>query len=255
MTESSKTSVKLTLIVAVVLVLLLTGAAGLWLPGLQLIGHLLTGWFRHFVVNAPHLGWNPPTVALGVFCALAATWLTHRFIKSLRGGPWAPRQTVLAVGLFLAATAAAVGMTGIVHELAWLARTPILQNNRATDRTYAMSNGKQLHLALLEAHSEGLNPTTLEELIESGPGDPEALADLATYPVPGSQIEERFVLLQPGRDAISIPTEVPVLAAFGFPENRCVVVFNNGSARQISTDELNRLLAEKPWNNPDRAEE
>jgi hypothetical protein len=255
MTDSSKTSVKLTLIVAVVLVLLLTGAAGLWIPGLQLIVHLLTGWFRHFVVNAPHLGWNPATVALGVFCALAATWLTHRFIKSLRGGPWAPRQTVLAVGLFLAATAAAVGMTGIVHELAWLARTPILQNNRATDRTYAIINGKQLHLVLLEANLEGRHPTTLEELVEFDFIDPESFADLAAYQVPGSKIEERFVLLQPGRDAFSIPTEVPVLAAFGFPENRCVVVFNDASARHLSTDELDRLLDEQPWDSPDRQEE
>lgn len=222
-------------------------------PLFDLVLHLMTGWLRHLLVNVPHIGWDLTTITLGLVSGLVATFLTHRLIRYFRGSTWTLRRTLTTVGLFLAATAAAVGMTGIVHELAWLARTPIFESSRATGRVMAMNNGKQLWLAMLEAeHETGAYPASMEQLVEwmqADPHDGDSHWDLTTYQVPGSTIKQQFVLLQPGRNMSELPAKTPLLAAFGFPDARCLVIFNDGLAKTMSNGTLNQLLDEQPWNN------
>ncbi len=212
-----------------------------WLP--LMLWHLATGWIRHLFVNFPHLGWDPGTVALSAACLVLAVFLLHRFFRGVSNREIHASVTVHASVAFLAACAAAIAMTGIVHELAWLARSPVIVSNRASARTMAISNAKQLHLVLLELADRGVHPRSIDEVIEHCP----EARGISTYPTSSSShARERFVLLQPGKDLLSLAPDVPVIGAMGLASGEAIVVSAYGSTSRMTTAEVEALLSSEP---------
>lgn len=213
-----------------------------WLP--LALWHLATGWIRHLFINLPHLRWNPTTIALSLGAAAFALVLLHRFLLGISARPIRRSVTVRAAGIFLATTAAAIAMTGIVHELAWLARSPLTYDRSGSARTETISNGKQLFLALLELDQEGIHPHTVEEVLDHYPGIDDIVSYPATYRRNG--YKEPFVLFHPGVSLSKLPPDAPLIGALGRSEDRIVVVLVDGSAERLTPQELEQRLAASP---------
>ncbi|GAA5483457.1 hypothetical protein Hsar01_02690 [Haloferula sargassicola] len=206
---------------------------------LLLLGwHLATGWIRHPWVNFPHLDWDPLTLALSIGSATLAIFLLHRFIRR----HWAQRfsVTLRIAATLLTATAAAIAMTGIVHELAWLGRSKVITTNHRFSKTHTVSSARQLHLILTELAEEGVFPRTVEEIVEFYP---------AALPVISYRIEsendrrEPFSLLQPGADLRKLPPRTPVIAAFGLEESRHLIVYADGTTEFVPAYRFEALLS------------
>ncbi len=213
-----------------------------WFP--LVIWHLATGWLRHLFINLPHLRWNPTTITLSLAAAAIALFLLHRFVRGLLAKPLRATVTVRAAGIFLAATAAAIAMTGIVHELAWLARSPLTYDRSGSARTETISNGKQLFLVLLELDQEGIHPHSVEEVLDQYPGIDDIVSYPATYRRNGYKAP--FVLFHPGISLSKLPPDAPLIGALGRSEDRIVVVLVDGSAERLTPQELEQRLAASP---------
>lgn len=205
---------------------------------------LAIGWLLHLVVNLPHLRWNPTTLALTLAAAALALVLLHRFVQGITSRTFQPSITLRAAGIFLAATAAAIAMTGIVHELAWLARSPLTHDRAGSDRSETISNGKQLFLALLELDQEGIHPHTVNEVLAHYPG----MDDIVTYPATHRHTGHRepFVLFHPGASLSELKPETPLIGALGRVDRRVVVILAGGSAEQVTPQQLEQRLAASP---------
>jgi hypothetical protein len=226
-----------------VLIVLVLPMFGTFPAPFEFLWHFATGWLRHLIVNLPHLRWNPTTILLSLGCGAAAVALLHRFVRSLAGRPIPPAVTLRATGIFLAATAAAIAMTGIVHELAWLARSPITYDRSAASRTEAISNAKQLYLALLELDQEGIHPKSIEEIVRHYP----ECKTLATHrPLQGGGIREPFVLFHPGVSISKRHADTPLLGALGRSEGKEVILLADGSVETMTAAELELRLSTTP---------
>ncbi|MFC7335608.1 hypothetical protein ACFQY0_00345 [Haloferula chungangensis] len=169
--------------------------------------------------------------------------MLQRFIRITFNPSWTLRRTLLSSGIFLTLTAAAVAMTGIIHELAWLSRAPMITNRgKNVRRTEAINNGKQIYYAMIEMASEGLHPSSLEEIIEFL----DYRGDMFTYlPSHASYAREPFLLLHPGKDITSMQPETPIIAALGVDGSRCILVLADGSVEVSRYKDIENLLPAK----------
>lgn len=208
----------------------------------EALGRLLTGWFRHLVVNLPVIDWNLTTIALGLGSAIVATAIAHGLIRVLKRKSWTRRQTLMVSGLFLATTAGAIGMTGIVHQLAWLGKTRLTQSDRYVALASSRSNGNQLFFMLLEKDQvSGSFPASLYELVDFH----SSAAGILTSKPRGSLVEEPFILLQPGKNT-SDPWDIPLLASPLIDGKNHIVVRLDGSAVTMTPEALEEALQSTP---------
>lgn len=210
--------------------------------------HLIAGWFLHLLAVVPQLKPDLGTIALSLTASVIAIALLHGFIKKAFNPSWPWNRTLLSAGIFLTLTAAAIVMTGIVHELAWLARSRVVVSNmgQAANRTEAINNGKQVYLAMLEMSDEGIHPKSIEEIIEFL-GSQSHLGKLFTYqPSDFSRVREPFMLLHPGEDISALPPSTPIIAALGLDGGRCIIVRADGSAEAPYYEDLETLLQQGP---------
>ena len=123
--------IALLLIVVIFLVLLLV-------PGIVLIGvRLIVGWVLFLARVLPQIQWNWELMMGGVLALMLASVLLHRFLlwfvsAGASKRDWNVRSTVAIVVGILVLFVAATGMTGMVHQFAWLMREPILRNEFAS---------------------------------------------------------------------------------------------------------------------------
>ena len=68
--------------------------------------------------------------------------------------------------MLLLGSAAAIALSGVVHQMFWLAGGKVIESNRRGDLTEAMSNGRQLMLALFEYQDKNDRyPESFEEVV------------------------------------------------------------------------------------------
>jgi hypothetical protein len=131
---------------------------------------LLCGWAVHAWVTLPPLlpRWNElllPLAALGL-----ALWMIDRFIRwalAAKGSEprWQGRHTLSATFLLLLGAAAAIAMSGIVHQMVWLGAEPWWGNGRGMQQTIALSNARQIAVAIKEFEERNDRfPESLAEL-------------------------------------------------------------------------------------------
>ncbi len=202
---------------------------------------LFFGWAVHAWVSLPPLlpQWSElllPFAALGL-----ALWLTDRFIRwalAAKGSelPWQGRHTVSATFLLLLGAAAAIAMSGIVHQVVWLGgerwwdgRGPGFQQSTA------VSNARQILIAL-EAYEEknGRYPESLAEL-----NLPDKLLRL---PVRDRGLPEPFVYLKPA-NPLPAGEEIAVIVSPVLPDlDRVAVGYLSGTATTVPANQLPKLL-------------
>lgn len=217
------------------------GAASGLITLLEAPFRLVFGGAVHAWVTLPPLlpRWNEllmPLAALGL-----ALFLADRFIRwalAAKGSElsWQGRHTVAATFLLLLGAAAAIAMSGIVHQVVWLGgeswwdgRGPGFQQSTA------VSNARQILIAL-DAYEErnGRYPESLAEL---------DLPDkLLRLPVRDRGLPEPFVYLKPA-DPLPAGDEIAVIASPVLPDlDRVAVGYLSGTATTVPANQLPTLL-------------
>jgi hypothetical protein len=187
---------------------------------------------------------------LPLACLAAAVVLTHRFIrwwitsKDIRMS-WRWGHTAAAALLLLLGSAAAIAMSGITHQAAWLFSSPWLvnisnKNGNKSRLAEAFNNARQIMLVLSEYEAEhGRYPDTLDEAVKALDVTPQLLWVQAG---PGRP-SEPFILLKPGL----IPTKMaePVLVSPVIqPDDKVAVGYSDTSVRMLTHQAWQKLAKE-----------
>lgn len=229
--------------VAVSLFLLLAAGLGLILL-FEVPFRLLCGWAVHVWVTLPPLlpRWNEllfPLAALGL-----SLFLTDRFIRwtlAAKGSklPWQSRHTVSATFLVLLGAAAAIAMSGIVHQMVWLGAEPWWGNGRGMQQTIALDKARQIAVAIKEFEQKNDRyPESLAEL--------DLPRDLLLVPSRERGLAEPFVYLKPADDRkADIDAGLAVVVSPVLPDRGRVAVGHlSGDAILVQADQLPDLLTQ-----------
>lgn len=157
-------------LLAISLLVLFAACSGL-ITALELPLRLALGWIWHLVQVIPPLLPRWHELLLPLACFTVALWMGHRFIRwwlaaKGRAPAWRGRHTLAASLLVLLGAAAAIALSGVVHQVVWLMDEPWYER-RGMDRARAeaVNFQRQIHFALVEFRgSEGRDPATLGEL-------------------------------------------------------------------------------------------
>ena len=230
------------MIFVLTVVLIFMAAFGLPDWPIQALFHLVAGPFIHAWKNLPSFLQQWPQAVFPVICLALACVLGHRFIRwwvTATGDKvrWRLGHTLAATALLLLGSAAAIALSGVAHQAAWLMRTQwteIGRGNRARI-THAMSNARQCMMLITEYEMKhGRYPESLGEA-----------ALEFDYPqnilwAPASRDMEPFVLLEPGGksgDTIRPILLSPVIQ----PDGVVVVGYSDCTARQFKVEEWEKI--------------
>ena len=185
--------------------LMLIPSQGIWL--FEFGYHLFAGWVLHATRGISHIAGNLPALVsatiLPCTAALVALWGFHRLVLwwRLANGMdtrWRFKHTALAGVLVLLGSAAAIALSGVLHEAAWLPGGKVIESNRPIIRTMAISNARTLGLYLFEYETEyGVFPSSLLDLQKLDVGKWE-IRRLAFVQMDSPAPPEPFVLVNPG---------------------------------------------------------
>ena len=154
-----------------VLAVLYLGLIIAFKPGLLgAVVHLLAGWFLFIWRELPLVQVNPSLAFSSLMSLAVAMWLLHRAVSGLclRSGAktkWAIRHTLAVTTLSLVLFGAAIAVTGVGHQMAWLKRGPL---------SYYFKNDRRVLMrardlcAVLEGWAndhDGQYPLTLQQLV------------------------------------------------------------------------------------------
>lgn len=202
---------------------------------------LVFGWVLHAWVTLPPLlpRWNELLLPLGALGL--ALFLTDRFIRwalAAKGSEraWQGRHTVSAAFLVLLGAAAAIAMSGIVHQVVWLGAEPWWGNGRS-QVTPAMGQTRQIVMWIHAFEEEnGRYPDSLEEL--------DLPPTVRVVPSRERGLQEPFVYLKPA-GPLPAGEELPVLVSPLLPDSdRVVVGYLSGTTTSIQPDQLPNLLTQ-----------
>ena len=213
------------------------------MPIRVLFGWAIHGWkaLPPFLAN-----WHEATLPIG--CLLMAAVIGHRFVRrwvdeKFPRRTWRIRHTTAALSLLLLGSAAAIAMSGVMHQFFWLAGGKVLYDNRKSEMVVAMGNGRQLMMALWEFQDEkGRYPDSFEELETAAGEYSYAIRRLSWLDSRDREVPEPWILLRPGFSEVALADEPvivsPVIAARGL----VVVGYGDTSIRMMRAEELPELL-------------
>lgn len=208
---------------------------------------LLAGWFIHTVKAFPFLFVSCRPFLLPLGCMLLATWLIHRFAvwwHSTRNmeGRWPFKHTIRGVMLLLLGAAAAIALSGVVHQMVWLFQGQWTQTNHRTELTAAVSNMRQLNLLIFEFQEEkGRDPYSFEEL-GTTLDQTDSVKRWAWIEPQLGGLREPVILLHPGR-ATPLPANEPsIVSPRIVRDDRVVVAYGNFSVRSEPVENFAKIL-------------
>ena len=120
---------------------------------LEVAWYLLVGWILFLIANIKTLELNLEMALCGVGALLIATYGLHHLLTWVRGEkPWRRSWTLSITVLMLMLFGSSIAMTGMIHQLGWMAREPFTQSNHGSraDRAVNISRLKELYLLLIE---------------------------------------------------------------------------------------------------------
>ena len=132
----------------------------------------IAGWAFFIYQNITQLSFNWEMIACGVVALIMATYGFHRLVIWIRKEKlWQWRWSLSIVTLMLFLFAASIAMTGIIHQSAWLVKSPMLHNSRtAAYRTKSVAHLKQIYIGILMYEEENKKyPDSLEQIREVEP--------------------------------------------------------------------------------------
>lgn len=197
------------------------------------VTHLGLGWWWHAASVLPPLLPQWTAVLLPLACLAISVPLAHRFMAWLaasRQGAvvWRWSQTLSVLALLLLGSAAAIAMSGITHQLAWLLSTPSIESTgprgsfgKLMDRTRDWAEAvREFEIR------EGRYPDNLAEVASACP---ERHLQLRVAPATG-QLPEPFIYIKPsdGEDDVDkvmlvSPARPNGLIFVGFVSGRVLV--------------------------------
>lgn len=221
-------------ILIIVILMVVLGFSSRFIWPWEFAIHLIAGPFIHAWKNLPPFLSQWRSAMLPLACLAASIVLAHRFIrwwintKDIRV-PWRAGHSAAAALLILLGSAAAIAMSGITHQAAWLVSSPWLEDNRRMSLTVATSNARLILLALFEyetAHNR--YPDTLEEAVKAVDCPPRMLW-VETGP---DKLKEPFIFLKPGRPSTGLIEPVLVSPVIQ-PHDKVVVGYSDSSVRTM----------------------
>jgi hypothetical protein len=232
-------------ILLVMILLLILGVLTSSFSLIEIPVHFLVGWMFHAWQNLPRLLPFWSAILLPAACIFIAGFMTHRFIlwwiktKALTTR-WKPAQTITAIAILLLASGAAIAMSGITHQFAWLMSEPWTENRgKRVELTVAVNHARQLMLALTEYETlHGRLPDSLEQLRK----DQDLSARLLWAEPRRNDPPEPFVLLKAGQTLPLNPDEPVIISPAIGPDGKYVVGFSDCSVRSIPHPMLTRIL-------------
>lgn len=213
---------------------------------LQMGYHLLCGWLIHASNALPPFiaKWQAAMLPLG--CLLMAAVIGHRFVcryvdEKFPERKWRIRHTAGALSLLLLGSAAAIALSGVVHQFFWLGRGEIIESRGASERAIITLHTRNLAQAVLSFHNmNGRYPDSDAEFYREYFGD-----DFA-YPhwIGEGGVAEPILFLHPGRKEVLSSDEVLVVSPAFNNGRQVVVVMGDGEIQTINFEDLSKLLSE-----------
>jgi hypothetical protein len=214
----------------------------------QIPYHFVCGWATHAWKALPHLFGKWQEIVLPLGCLLMAAVIAHRFVRrwvdeKFPERTWRIRHTVGVLSLLLLGSAAAIAASGVVHQMFWLAGGKVIESNRRADLTEAMSNGRQLMLAMFEYQDKNDRyPESFEELVPEIIQHPVHLRQLSWLGSGDDRVPEPWILLKPG---FSGETIVPVILSPIIRKGKEVTMvagYSDGSVRRVHVNQFKEIL-------------
>jgi hypothetical protein len=204
--------------IIIAFLLLPVSSRNIWV--LELNYHLIAGSILHAARAISHFAADPSRLlsaaTLPCMAATVALWGAHRLILWwwLANGnrdAWHFRHTALAGSLLSLGSAAAIALSGVFHELAWLPQGKIIRSNTRSELMMATNCARQLGLMLFEYETEhGSFPQSLLDLEELAL-DTRTLQRTVFIDVGSEGPPEPFILLKPGGNAAGNPSQLVVI--------------------------------------------
>jgi hypothetical protein len=203
--------------------------------------HLFFGWALHARSAFPALAPRWTETLLPLACLTLALWLAHRFIRwwlAAKGSAmrWHLKHTLSASALLLLGSAAAIAMSGIVHQAVWLMDEPWYER-RGMDavRTMTINSARQVLLAIEDFRiEEGRYPDSLIEL---------PLPSSLITAVPRSDgAAEPFVYFKPKPEDLSDDEVLLLVSPVLRSDGRFIAAFSNGRINVMPGGEFSILL-------------
>lgn len=242
-TEKPVKNRKKYVLIAVAVVLVLYSPMFLmWAHQIQFVFHLLFGWVIHLKATAlPALLGNAASLWFPVLCLLIAGWLGHRFVRwwsGERGFVWKGRQTVCVFALLLLGSAAAIAMSGVAHQLAWMGSTKMTRSSFNGDMVSQINDFRNLMLAVMEYEDvRGEYPDTLEQLAELDIFYPETLHSMIHSGKPYYGPRERVHYRKPVDETDALP--ILIGSVYG---SKVVCGFLDGTVRWMELREYEAMM-------------
>ncbi|MCP5537643.1 MAG: hypothetical protein H7A51_15600 [Akkermansiaceae bacterium] len=212
--------------------------------------HLAVGWVFFLLSNVRALELNWEMAACGVGALLLAVFGFHRFLIWVRKDkPWKWSWTVSMTAMMLMLFAASISMTGIIHQLGWMAREPLTQSSNRALLTVNVSNAKQIFYSLVEYEDEhGQFPDHLQALVIEGLVSAGAMEELSFHPE-RERATEPWIYLGEGKSFFDGSekegsNEYPLIISPRPVRGKWVVLRIDGAVTSYPTQSLMRKY---PW--------
>jgi hypothetical protein len=203
---------------------------------------LVFGCLIHLWNLVPSLLFQWQSLLLPLACLAISLPLAHRFIAwfavSNGRAAWRISHSIAVIFLLFAGSAAAIAMSGITHQMAWLADAPWWNDRNRRDSTEAMMKIRNLQMVITEFHFEhGRYPESLVELADRIPN----FGRGTTMPSGLAELPEPFVYLKPEADAAEDPP-LPMLVSPILKFGRVAVGFTDHSTQALHVKQLESIL-------------
>jgi hypothetical protein len=227
------------------LLFLLLVLSSVFIWPLEFVFHLIAGPFFHAWKTLPPFFSQWRSALLPLACLALAIVLGHRFIRwwiHTKGiqMTWHWKHTAAAASLLLLGSAAAIAMSGITHQAAWLVSSPWVESNRNKRLTATIGNARQIMLVLWEyENTHKKYPDTLEEALKAL-DVPTSMLWVETGP---DELREPFIFLKPGQSSAGLIAPVIVSPVIR-PYDKVVVGFSDNSARMLHLKAWQKMAKE-----------
>ncbi len=143
------------------------------LPVWPIFKGLLFGWLNYLKNTLPQVRFNPEIALHAALAFVLSIYGLHRILgwwtkRQQLSTPWRLDWTLKIAIMALLLFAVSISATGIIHQIGWLVRTkPLIENRSGSKSTRALSNVKQVDLALrlYRDDHKGKNPKSLDDLV------------------------------------------------------------------------------------------
>lgn len=204
---------------------------------------IIGGWASHALQTLPPFfaKWRSAVFPLG--CLVIAVWLTHTFVcrwtKAKRPDlAWRFKYTASIYSLLFLTSAAAIAMSGIVHQFFWLSKEPMIERRGFSERGQLIMQTRNLSQAVYGlANMNGRYPSSLDEVNE--------YVEMNSYSwcySKSSDVPEPFILLQPRSIDKLEDDDLMIVSPLITDLNKHAVCYANAAPILVSPEELRDMM-------------